>query len=293
MTRECRSIKIVNIKSFDKKTLRKQVKKLLISILLTIVTTTTVMAEDVSAYLYGTLKDTPSVKSALKANGFEVVGEYNAMGDPNYHLIAFTNPALKTNASKEMRGFAAVMKVVISKNDNQLIFTNPEYFLSAFLQDDFDKSAATKIKNSLVSAFGTLVGSKDALEDDDIAGYHFMTMQPYYEDMEEIAQGVGLGATLERNAGNNIVFKVVLNKATLYGVAMPTAKGEKSYIETIKGQKNVAFLPYMVLIEDDKAIIMHPKFYLAVSYPTLSMGEFMDISDTPDDIEDYLTELVK
>jgi len=32
---------------------------------------------------------------------------------------------------------------------------------------------------------------------------------------------------------------------------------------------------------------MHPKYYLAVSLPKLSMGEFMTISDAPGNIEDF------
>jgi hypothetical protein len=43
----------------------------------------------------------------------------------------------------------------------------------------------------------------------------------------------------------------------------------------------------MVLIEENEAKIMHPKYYLAVSYPKLSMGQFMTISSAPDDIEEY------
>lgn len=49
----------------------------------------------------------------------------------------------------------------------------------------------------------------------------------------------------------------------------------------------------MVLIEDNEAKIMHPKYYLAISYPKLSMGDFMSISSTPDDIEDYMKGLFK
>ena len=265
--------------------------KILINALITALITTTLMAEDISSYLYANYSNSDSVRSSLNSNGFEIVGEYDSMGNADYHVIAYTNEALKSKASLENRGFAAVLKVLISKKDNQLIFTNPEYFLQAFLQDDFDKDGAIKIKNTLTSAFGQLEGSKDALEDDDIAGFHFMAMMPYYEDMIEVADGENLLSKLEKNAGSNIVFKVALENSTLVGVAMPTDKGEKTYVTAIKGEKHSAFLPYMILIEGDEAKIMHAKYYLAVSYPKLTMGEFMDISDAPGDIEDYMSGL--
>jgi len=265
--------------------------KIFIKTLLVVLISTSLTAENISTYLYGTYKNSESVSTTLQENGFEVVGSYDAMNDSDYKLIVFTNEALKEKASLENRGFAAVLKVLVSAKDNELIFTNPEYFLQAFLQDDFDKATAVEIKNKLSSAFGALEVSKDALEDDDIAGFHFMTMMPYYEDMIEVADGKDLLSKLQTNAGSDIVFTVRLENSTLVGVAMPTEKGEKTYVSAIHGEKHAAFLPYMVLIEDDEAKIMHAKYYLAVSYPNLSMGEFMDISDAPGDIEDYFEAL--
>lgn len=268
-------------------------KKLLVSTFLSALLCSNTFAGDVNTYEYAALKDANSVKSGLTSSGFSVVGEYDAMGDANYHVIAYTNNNMKAAAAKENLGFAAVQKVLISKKDKQLVLTNPEYFLHAFLEDDYNDANAKKITSALTAAFGTLSGSKDALDDDDIEGYHFMLGMPYYEDMIEVAKGKDLLQKLKKNAGNNIVFKVNLKNSVLVGVAMPTENGEKSYIPTIKGEKHTAFLPYMVLIEDNKAKIMHPKYYLAVSYPKLSMGDFMRISSTPDDIEDYMQSLFK
>jgi hypothetical protein len=262
-------------------------KKLLLSGVLASLLTASLTAKDISTYEYAAFKNTNDVKSALTDKGFNVVGEYDAMDNPNYHVIAYTNAAMQQDAAKDDRGFAAVQKVLVDKKDNTLVLTNPEYFLHAFLQDDFQEATAQNINKSLSAAFGTLLASPDKLEDDDIAGYHFMMGMPYYEDMIEVAKGDNLLAKLKKNAGENLVFEIKLKNATLVGVAMPTAKGEKSYVPAIKGEKHAAFLPYMVLIEENEAKIMHPKYYLAVSYPKLSMGQFMTISSAPDDIEEY------
>ena len=165
-------------------------KKLLIGALLSATVTTTMIADDISSYLYANYQDSDSVRTSLEKNGFNIVGEYDSMGDENYHVLAYTSAALKSKASIENRGFAAVGKVLISKKDKQLVFTNPAYFLQAFLQDDFDKNSAEQINKTLNSAFGKLVGSKDALEDDDIAGFHFMFGMPYYEDMIDTMVGI-------------------------------------------------------------------------------------------------------
>ena len=254
---------------------------------------TTLIADDISTYEYAKYQDVASVKAALSTNKFQVIGEYDAMNDSNYHVIAYTCPTLKKLSSKENREMAAVQKVLVNKKDKTLVLTNPEYFLSAFLQDDFDGDAAKKVNSKLQKLFGDFTGSEDKLEDDDISGYHFMMSMPYYEDMVELAEGKDLLAKLEKNAGKNVVFKLDINGATVVGIAMPTENGEATYVEAIKGQNNAAFLPYMVVIKGDSAKMMHPKYYLAISNPMLSMGDFMGISGTPDDIEEYMTSLFK
>ncbi len=265
-------------------------KKLILSL---IFLSASLLATDISTYNSASYKTSDVVKTKLQSAGFEVVGEYNVMADSKYHVVAFTNATLKKEASAEGRGFAGVLKVLVNSKDKTLVFTNPEYFLHAFLQDDYKKNTAKSINKKLASAFGKLKAGKTKMDDDDLASYHYMFGMPYYEDPIELAEGSNLGAKLEKNAGKNLVFKVKLGKATLYGVAMHTANGEKSYVPTIEATATAAFLPYMVLVEDGKAKILHGKYYLAISNPDLSMGQFTKIMSTPGDIESYLGALVK
>jgi len=249
-------------------------------------------AKDISTYLNGKYQTTDKVKSTLNSNGFKVVGEYDAMGDAQYHVVVYTCPGLTKLASKETRGFAAVQKVLVDSKAKNLVFTNPEYFMPAFLQDDNNPKIMTKVSSKLNAAFTDLKGSELKLEDDDIAGFHFMMGMPYYEDMIEIAEGKDLAKRLAANAKDDIVFKLNVGHATLYGINMPTKEGEKSYVPAIEAAPHAAFLPYMLLIEENNAYILHGKYYLAISNPNLSMGDFMNISSAPGDIEDYMTDLV-
>jgi len=248
---------------------------------------------DISSYLYGDIKDSKSVKNSLTNNGFTVLGEYDAMSDAQYKIIVYTSPELTAGATKKDRAFAAVQKVMINQKDKTLVFTNPEYFLRAFMQDDYNSKIAKNVTQKISSLFGPLSQSKDTLEDDDIGGYHFMMSQPYYEDMEEVAEGSDLLDKLEKNAGDKIVFKLKVGTSTLVGLSMQNKVGEAYYLKEIAGQKHAVFLPYMLLIEAQKAKVLHPKYYLAISYPNLSMGEFMGISGTPDDILEYITKALQ
>ena len=251
-----------------------------------------VLAGDVSSYLSGKYQSADKVKENLKAEGFSVVGEYDSMGESAFHVIVFTNPAMKKAASEESRGFAGVQKVLLDEKTQTLVFTNPEYFLHAYLQKDYDEAMGQKITASLQKAFGKMEGSQCSLDDDDIAGYHYMFGLPYYDDMVEIAEGKDLGKILEAKAKDSIVFKLELDNSTIYGISMNSPEGEKSFVPAIDAQDHASFLPYMVMIEDNKAKILHGKYALSIANPSLSMGQFMKIASTPGDIEDYMKELV-
>ena len=251
------------------------------------------MANDISAYLYGKFQNADEVKKTLSSNGLETIGEYDAMGDSNYHILVYTSKELKMMASKKDRGFAGVQKVLIDKKDNLLVFTNPNYFIRAFMQKDLDGLMLAITKNRLNNIYKDLKGSPQKVHKDKLSGYHFMFGMPYYEDMITVAKGKDLAVTLEKNAKGKIVFKLPLKNSILYGVYMDTKDGEKSYITKLKQQKHSAFLPYMVLIEDNKAKILNPKYYLAISLPDVSLGQFMTISSTPGHIEDFFKSLFK
>ena len=254
--------------------------------------TSTIFANTLSTYLYSDMKSNDSIKANLERVGFKVIGSYNAMQNENYNVITYTSAQLQKLASKKDRAFIAVQKVLVDKVNNKLVFTNPKYFAKAMLQDDYDSSLVNQVSNRLKAAFA-MTKSEYALKEGDLSSYHFMFAMPYYEDMLIVASGDNLESKLKANASSNIVFELKLKSATLYGISMNVAKGEKDYMGVLKQEASSAFLPYMVIIQNNEAKILHPKYYLALCLPKLTMGEFMTIMDTPGDIEDYFKSLFK
>lgn len=79
-------------------------------------------------------------------------------------------------------------------------------------------------------------------------------------------------------------------KIKLYGVALSGEKGESHFLPTIdKGiPKHTAFLPYEMLVLDNKVLMLHGRFRIALSFPDLGMGTFMKIVSIPKDIKKML-----
>lgn len=260
----------------------KNILKVFIALVLLVFVTTSLQAGGVNAYYSAAYKNVKTVKRNLRKAGFRVLKTYSPAKKNYLKVISFTNSKLKRMASKPKRGFAAVQKVLVNSKAKTVLATNPTYWLKAFLQKDF-AGGDTVIVSSLAKALGKLSPTADTLSSGELSGYHFMIGMPYYQDMLELKDGA--------KGVKNALYSVKLaNGATLYGVRM--SKNSENFISTI-GEDKALVLPYTILIEDGKAYALHAKYYLAISYPKLSMVQFMKISNTPSTIEKELKRLIK
>jgi len=257
--------------------------KFAVAITLFLFATLSLQAGKISAYYDAPYASTATVKSNLKKAGFTVLATYHPASKGYLNVLVFTNGALKSAASKKHRGFAAVQRVLVNDKTKTVRVTNPQYWLKAFLQKDYNAGTAKSVKASIEKALGSLKTTKDQLSSGSIAKYHFSLGMPYYNDMIALkGSAVKPGKAL---------FTVTLgNGAKLVGVKM--SKATEKFIETI-GEDKALVLPYTVLFEDGKAYALAAKYYLAISYPLLSLGEFMKISSTPDAIERKLKKSLK
>ncbi len=266
-------------------------KNILLSLLVMLgASASTVSAEDVSAYLIGEHVDTKTARKKLKSIGYKILATYDSVKDGQ--TIVFTNETLKTLAAKEKRAHAAVLRLFVDNQEKMISITNPVYFGRAFMQDDYNKNIFNAELEKISGAFPDLVDSKDKLDDDDIAGFHFMMGMPYYEDEDTLAKGsnADLLAKINSNA-DNVIFELKLSdNSTLIGYKL--GNETKGFVSKI-GRANGAVLPYCISVEDDKATALAAKYYLAISYPQLSMGQFMEISDVPGAILSDLEKAVK
>jgi hypothetical protein len=239
---------------------------------------------DVSTYLIGSHVSVEDASKALTEAGFDVIATYKS--SKKGKTIVFTNDILKTEASKKNRGFAAVLRLLVDDEHNQISITNPVYYGKAFMQDDYNHKATLKILASLNKAFPNLKDSVDKWDFKALATYHFMMGMPYYEEVDILKEGAQADLIAKADKykkGKKVIFKLkISDTSTLYGYAL--GKKTSKFVKKI-GTQNANILPYCILIEDGKAKALNAKYYIAVSYPQLSMGEFMKIATVPGAIE--------
>jgi hypothetical protein len=249
---------------------------------------TSVSASDkISAYLLGSHVEVSVAKTKLQDAGFEVIASYEPV--KNGTTLIFTNDALKAEGAKPKRSHVAILRMFIDDKEKTISITNPIYFGRAFMQDYYKEDVFIAQYEKINSAFANLKGSKDSLDFDDLATFHFMMGMPYYEDPDELATGSNeelLAKAKNYKEGKLLIFELKLSdKCTLLGYEL--RDNTKKFIEKT-GRVNASVLPYCISIEDGAATSLAAKYYLAVSYPLLSMGEFMTISSVPGEIENDL-----
>ena len=232
----------------------------------------------ISAYLRGVFMEVSEVEDRLKKAGFSILTATPVNKKKTLISVVFTNPSMISMASKPNRGFMATLRVLVDTKEKSISITNPLYMSKGFLQNDFDEKAANKILVNIIDNFPSLKNSKDVLKFQLLPSYQFMNGMPHYEDMLEVASGDDL---LERIKDNKkVVFTQKLeNGSVLVGIKL--GKRTRKFTKRI-GRNNAAMLPYPVLIENGKAKMLDPKYYISYMYPLLKMSEFMTIATIPD-----------
>lgn len=237
----------------------------------------------VSLYLRGPLISVDDAKSRLKIAGFKVLGTFAIDKKKKLTSIVFTHPVIENMATCEGKGFAASLRMLVDKINNQISVINPVYQSRAFMQDKYDADTVVPVLKDLRGAFEGLKESEDRLKFNLLPKYHFMAGLPFYNDM--ITVGVGDEEALLNNARSSkkVVFEQPLpNGGMLIGVKL--GRRTMKFVKKI-GYQNAGLLPYTVLIEEGKAKILEPKYYIALMYPMLTMSDFMTIATVPGAIE--------
>ena len=253
------------------------------------------------------------VIKALKDNSFMVLGSYHPSNKGSLKVIAFTNSKLKNTVVKivDRGALAAVFKVgLVQKNGKVTVsYTNPDYILRAYLQDNYNtyKSTFKQFSTDLKTTF-SVIGNDftpfgGTIKADKLKKYHYKIMMPYFSDpitlneFSSFEEGVKvIENNLKAKKGKTtLVYKLIYKqqKVAVFGVGLQNKEDGEAYFLPKIGEAHVAALPYEIILQGKKATMLHGKYRIALHWPELSMGTFMKIMSTPGDIEDMLEALCK
>jgi len=256
---------------------------------------------------------TPTVKDALTAAGYTILGEYHPEKNKDLYVIAYTSDDI-INVCKNFsdRGLlAATLKVGLLYKDGKtsLSMLNPEYQFRAYIYEGYSNYAA-KLETFSQAAIHTLKPLGDKFEafggkekKDKLYKYHYKMMMPYFTDPVELnafasfEEGLKtIRKNLEAGLGNTAkVYEIVdeEKQIAVFGVALyDLEKGEADFLPTI-GEEHIAAMPYDIILQGNQATMLHGKYRFALLWPELTMGTFMKIMSTPKNVERFMEALTK
>ncbi|WP_321778225.1 hypothetical protein [Sulfurimonas sp.] len=237
----------------------------------------------VSAYLQTSIITKEELTQRLQSAGFKILGEYKVDKKANYISMIFTNDELTKMASKTKRGFSGSIRLLIDKKNSQISILNPLYVNKAFMQDNYDEKVTKKTLKDLHSIFSDLKDSKDIVKFARLNRYQFMQNMPHYQDMIKVAIGENKKLLKKARKSKKIIYEHHLDNGSVV-IGVKLSRRTSKFVKKT-GYQNSELLPYPILIEDNVAKILAPKYYIAIMYPNLSMSEFMTIATIPGAIQ--------
>ncbi|EIF50514.1 hypothetical protein [Sulfurovum sp. AR] len=229
--------------------------------------------EVLSTYYAAKAQSTEKVESKLKANGFSILATTTPIKGAT--VITVTNDELKATNT-----WLATLNVLV--NEKEVRIQNPSYFGAAYLQDKYTYGQFSGTLKSFQKALGDLYTVEDEFKLSKLPHYQFMMGMAHVEDTIEVGEGEDLETKLKENKYVAYTLKLP-NGSTLVGHNLRSRTNK--FLLKIDAAHNAHILPYRSMIKEGKAVMLDPKYYLAVSLPLLSMTEFMKIASAPGNIE--------
>lgn len=293
-----------------------KIKKLLSIIFIILIVVTNLPAQNLQPYILAATSDaalsevSEAVKTNLIAAGLDVIGEYSPAKDNNRIVLIITCDELKeaVKTTGGLTGFASALRVALTDEDGtiNISYTNPIYWGNAYFGNNYNavqsnyftvtekiSSALFKLGDSKNIPFGT----EDGLTEKSLRKYRYMFGMEKFENVAKLNEFDSFEDAVNAIDGKlanseNLIYSVEFpeEKLKLYGIAVGGEKGEEHFLPIIdiSTPKHTAFLPYELLIVDKKAVIMHGRYRIALSFPDLTMMTFSKIMSTPGDIKKTL-----
>lgn len=239
------------------------------------------------------------VERKLQAAGFTILGRHTPKGLPDQGTVVFTDKRLldAVRSAGEHAILAAGLRVGVNSAGN-LNFTNPEYWMRAYLRGKYPEAEKTaqQLQARLEQAFGPVQPMGGDVPAAKLANYQYMAG---LERLESLRSELKTGNSFEEALktvqthlaqgmeGTAKVYEVVMpeQKMAVFGVAMnKPGDSEAWWINKLgaPGLEHTAALPYEIYIVNGKLYSLYGRYRIALAWPALDLGQFMSIRYAPD-----------
>lgn len=251
------------------------------------------------------------VRKQLQDAGFSIEGTYIPY-DAAEVLVITDNTLLQTAAQTPYGGFGAALRVSVTQagNEIQVAFTNPVYLAFAYHM----KTQLTSTRKKLIKTLGYVKDfGGEGMTGRELLKYHYAYGLSGFSGFMELASFKTHKQALEMvEKGLDRKFKQIEKvyridipgKAqSIFGLSLKDdVKDEKflndKYVMSVIDHKKLrrsAHLPYEIMVNDNRIMMLHPHFRLAMNFPDLHMfgsNSFGKLMNLPYVYEEFFIKMV-
>ena len=228
-------------------------------------------------YYVAALQSLDTLKAHLIVHGFTVLAVTPILEGKTVVTVTY-DTLKKTNT------LLATLQILVNVK-GEIRVQNPSYFGAAYLQKHYRYGQFSDVLTALQRVLGEMYASEEAFNLNDLKKYQFMFGMPYLKDTITVAKGKNLRAKVTKESHKKYVaYTLKLPNGNII-VGHKLSNDTNRFLEKIGMERDANILPYESLIQGEKATILDPKYYLALSLPQLSMSDFMKIASAPGEIE--------
>lgn len=239
-----------------------------------------------------------AVEKKLQAEGFVLLGRHRPKGlDSGGVVLVSDSGMLQAIRATGGTGIVAAAIRVGVQRDGRVSYMTPEYWYRAYLRQAYPQAeaAARSVQARLTRALGSGTGFGGDVPADRLANYQYMmsmerfdsfrselrAFSSFEEALQTVQKRLGSG-----EASTAKVYEVVMaeQRLAVFGVALnDVARGEGWWVGKLgaAGPENMAALPYEIFIVDNKVYSLPGRYRIALAWPSLSLGDFMNIRYAP------------
>ncbi|MCK4992075.1 MAG: hypothetical protein KAS29_16360 [Bacteroidales bacterium] len=252
------------------------------------------------------------VKTVLNDAGYDIIGDHQPGNNPDLYVLVFTSDELVefSQGSKDRGILTAAMKVGFQRTEGKIIVSivNPEYLFYAYFRElmsetSFKSSAmqiSSEIKSTMRGVGNVMEPFGGDLTEKELIKYRYMAGMPDFDktvnlaEFESFDKGVvaiqkGLSAE-----GSTVKVYEIINesgKTALFGVGLMDKEEGEAHFLPIIGESHVAAMPYEIILQGNKATMLHGRYRFALHWPERTMRTFTKIMSSPGDVEDAMLSL--
>ncbi|MEN9445317.1 MAG: hypothetical protein RIS47_2208 [Bacteroidota bacterium] len=245
---------------------------------------------------------------------FEILGEYQPSKSDAMAVIAFTRSDL-VNISLQIPDMGILGNILrvglreTSKGEIEVSLLNPEYLFYAFFREraeDFANELSAisiDVRMALFNMGQEFRPFGGYATDQELKSFRFTADMPSFDEpvlLREFNSFDEALSTIDRNlqsrkGGSLMVFKesYPAQKVAIFGVAMHDARMGEAHFLPALGEENLACLPYELILQDNKAYILHGRYRLPLFWTNVSIRTHQKLYKTPRDIEETMRGLTQ